>query len=155
MDDEQIRKLLSDLPTAPFIWSAEGKVVIMEEKVVEAGGDPFAVAAWVEAHGGDLDRTLPVVATRRGVTAIPKPKGKRYYVVPEKELAGSDVVLQKPTAAPRPRRFCGSPIDREVRREHQGQAGGGGRCHRRRGSGGYRRHRQPQRQAAQSVAARL
>ncbi len=95
MDDEQIRKLLSDLPTAPFIWSAEAKVVIMEEKVVEAGGDPLAVAAWVEAHGGDLDRTLPVVATRRGVTAIPKPKGKRYYVVPEKELAGSDVVLQK------------------------------------------------------------
>ncbi len=32
MDGEQIRKLLSDLPTAPFIWSAEGKVVIMEEK---------------------------------------------------------------------------------------------------------------------------
>ena len=45
------------------------------------------MAAWVEAHGGDLDRTLPVVATRRGVTAIPKPKGKRYYVVPEKELS--------------------------------------------------------------------
>ena len=33
---------------------------------------------------------LPVVATRRGVTAIPKPKGKRYYVVPEKELLRSD-----------------------------------------------------------------
>ena len=58
----------------------------MEEKVVEAGGDPEAVAEWVEAHGGDLDRTLPVVATRRGVTAVPKPKGKRYYVVPESEL---------------------------------------------------------------------
>lgn len=50
------------------------------------------MAAWVEAHGGDLDRTLPVVATRRGVTAIPKPKGKRYYVVPEKELARADAV---------------------------------------------------------------
>ncbi len=90
-DDDEIRKLLSDLPTAPFIWSPPGTVIIMEEKVVEAEGDTDAVAAWVEAHGGDLDRTLPVEATRRGVTAIPKPKGKRYYVVPEKELTGSDV----------------------------------------------------------------
>ena len=89
-DDDEIRKLLAGLPTAPFIWSAAGRVVIMEEKVVEAGGDPAAVATWVEAHGGDLDRTLPVVATRRGVTAVPKPKGKRYYVVPEAELSPSD-----------------------------------------------------------------
>ena len=89
-DEDQIRELLSGLPTAPFIWSAPGTVVIMEEKVVEAGGDPSAVAGWVEAHGGDLDRTLPVVATRRGVTAIPKPKGKRYYVVPERELLQTD-----------------------------------------------------------------
>ena len=48
------------------------------------------MAEWVEAHGGDLDRTLPVVATRRGVTAVPKPKGKRYYVVPETELTPHD-----------------------------------------------------------------
>jgi hypothetical protein len=90
MSDDEIRNLLSELPTAPFIWSPKGTVIIMEEKVVEAGGDPDAVATWVEAHGGDLDRTLPVVATRRNVTAIPKPKGKRYYVVPEKELLRSD-----------------------------------------------------------------
>lgn len=44
----------------------------------------------VEARGGDLDRTLPVVATRRGVTAIAEPKGKRYYVVPEQELLRAD-----------------------------------------------------------------
>jgi len=90
MSDDEIRRLLSELPTAPFIWSPPGTVVIMEEKVVEAGADPAAVAAWVEAHDGDLDRTLPVVATRRGVTAIPKPKGKRYYVVPETELLRAD-----------------------------------------------------------------
>jgi hypothetical protein len=86
MRDDEIRKLLSELPTAQFIWSPKGTVIIMEEKVLEAGGDPEAVAAWVEAQGGDLDRTLPVVATRRGVSAIPKPKGKRYYVVPESAL---------------------------------------------------------------------
>ncbi len=86
MTDDDIRKLLASLPTAPFIWSAAGNVVIMEEKVVDAGADPALVGAWVEANGGDLDRTLPVVATRRGVTSIPKPKGKRYYVVPEVAL---------------------------------------------------------------------
>ena len=90
MSDDEIRKLLSDLPTAPFIWSPPGTVIIMEEKVLEGDGDPEAVSAWVLAHGGDLDRTLPVVATRRGVTAVPKPKGKRYFVVPEKELLRSD-----------------------------------------------------------------
>jgi hypothetical protein len=88
-DDDAIRTLLAGLPTHPFIWAAKGHVVIMEEKVLEAGGDPDAVAAWVQAHGGDLDRTLPVVATRRGVTSIPKPTGKRYYVVPASALTGA------------------------------------------------------------------
>ena len=90
MSDHEIPTLLSSLPTAPFIWSPNGTVVIMEEKVVEAGGDPDAVAEWVEANGGDLDRTLPVVATRRGVTSVPKPKGKRYYVVPQSVLTPPD-----------------------------------------------------------------
>ncbi len=87
MTDDPIRDLLASLTPAPFIWSPKGTVVIMDEHVQEAGGDSAAVGEWVEAHGGDVDRTLPVVATRRGVTAIPKPVGKRYYVVPESELA--------------------------------------------------------------------
>jgi hypothetical protein len=87
MTDDPIRELLKGLTPAPFIWSPKGTVVIMDEHVQEAGGDSDAVGEWVEAHGGDIDRTLPVVATRRGVTAIPKPVGKRYYVVPESELA--------------------------------------------------------------------
>ena len=33
--------------------------------------------------------TVPVVATRRGVTRVPK--GRRYYVVPENELLPSPV----------------------------------------------------------------
>ena len=86
MTDDPIRKLLASLTPAPFIWSPKGTVVIMDEHVVEAGGESDAVGEWVEAHGGDIDRTLPVVATRRNVTAIPKPVGKRYYVVPETEL---------------------------------------------------------------------
>jgi len=87
MTDDSIRTLLANLTPAPFIWSPKGTVVLMDDHVQEAGGDSDAVGAWVEAHGGDIDRTLPVVATRRGVTAVPKPVGKRYYVVPESELA--------------------------------------------------------------------
>jgi hypothetical protein len=87
MTDDPIRNLLATLTPAPFIWSPKGTVVIMDDHVQEAGGDSDAVGDWVEAHGGDIDRTLPVVATRRGVTAIPKPVGKRYYVVPETEIA--------------------------------------------------------------------
>ena len=59
----------------------------MDAHVQEAGGDSDEVGAWVEEHGGEIDRTLPVVATRRGVTSIPKPVGKRYYVVPQSALA--------------------------------------------------------------------
>jgi hypothetical protein len=86
MTDDPIRTLLASLTPAPFIWSREGTVVIMDNHVQDAGGDSDAVGEWVEAHGGEIDRTLPVVATRRGVTAIPKPVGKRYYVVPESAL---------------------------------------------------------------------
>ncbi len=87
MSDDPIRKLLAGQTPAPFIWSPKGTVVIMDEHVVKAGGDSQAVGEWVEAHGGDIDRTLPVVATRRGVTNIAKPVGKKYYVVPEEALA--------------------------------------------------------------------
>ena len=86
MNDDSIRKLLASLTPAPFIWSPPGTVVIMDNHVQEAGGDSEAVGAWVEEHGGEIDRTLPVVATRRGVTSVPKPVGKRYYVVPESLL---------------------------------------------------------------------
>jgi hypothetical protein len=86
MTDNQIRKLLAGLTPAPFIWSADGHVVIMQSHVEDAGGDADAVLAWVEQRGGHMDRTLPVTATRRGVTSIPKPVGKKYYVVPEAAL---------------------------------------------------------------------
>ena len=86
MSDEKIRELLADLTPAPFIWAPKEHVVLIQTHVEEAGGDTDEVLAWVEARGGYLDRTLPVVATRRGVTAIPKPVGKRYYVVPETAL---------------------------------------------------------------------
>jgi hypothetical protein len=88
MTDDEIRKLLAGIDPTPFIWVPKGNVVIMQTAVEEAGGDPDEVLAWVEAAGGELDRTLPVVATRRGVTSVPKPVGKKYFVVPEAALAG-------------------------------------------------------------------
>ncbi len=87
MNDEEIRALLASVKPTPFIWVPKGNLVIMVSDVEEAGGDHDEVLAWVEAHGGELDRTLPVVATRRGVTSVPKPVGKKYYVVPESALA--------------------------------------------------------------------
>jgi len=88
MTEDSIRTMLAGLTPAPFIWAPKDHLVIMENHVEEAGGDPGEVLAWVEEHGGYGDRTLPVVATRRGVTSVPKPKGKRYYVLPQDALTG-------------------------------------------------------------------
>lgn len=84
--NDPIRKLLAGIEPAPFIWAPKGHLVIMQEKVQEAGADLDAVLAWVEEHGGQLDRTIPVASTRRGVSSVPKPKGKHYYVVPQDAL---------------------------------------------------------------------
>lgn len=88
MTDDPIRTLLAGLTPAPFIWSPKGTVVIMDEHVKAAGGDSEAVAEWVRAHGGHLDRTVPQTGNRRAISPIPKAKSKPYYVVPETELAG-------------------------------------------------------------------
>ena len=85
-ENDSIRKLLADIGPAQFIWAPKGHVVIMQEKVEEAGADLDEVLAWVEEHGGEIDRTMPVANTRRGVTSVPKPKGKPYYVVPQAAL---------------------------------------------------------------------
>jgi hypothetical protein len=86
--DDPIRSLLAGIPPQPFIWAEKDCVVIMEDKVVEAGADLDKVRAWVESVGGHEDRTIPVAGTRRGTSAVPKPVGRRYYVVPEAALSG-------------------------------------------------------------------
>ena len=84
---DPIRTLLASIPPQPFIWCDKGCVVIMEDKIVEQGADLAEVLAWVASVGGHEDRTMPVANTRRGVTAVPKPVGRRYYVVPEVALS--------------------------------------------------------------------
>ena len=88
MTDDPIRTLLAGLTPVPFIWSRKGTVVFMDEQVRAAGGDSKAVAEWVEAHAGDVDRTVPQTGNRRAISMIPKAQSKTYYVVPESELAG-------------------------------------------------------------------
>jgi len=84
--NDPIRELLADIAPAPFIWAPKDHIVIMQDKVEQAGADLDKVLAWVEQHGGQLDRTMPVANTRRGVTSVPKPQGKQYYVVPQNAL---------------------------------------------------------------------
>jgi hypothetical protein len=86
--DDPIRSLLAGIPPQPFIWAEKDCVVIMEDKVVEAGADLDEVRAWVESVGGHEDRTIPIAGTRRGTSAVPKPVGRGYYVVPEAALSG-------------------------------------------------------------------
>ena len=89
--DDSIRELLAGIPPQPFIWAEKGCVVIMEDKITESGADPDDVLAWVESVGGHEDRTIPVAGTRRGTSAVPKPVGRRYYVIPETALRGDAV----------------------------------------------------------------
>jgi hypothetical protein len=77
---DPIHKLLKSLPQQPF-WAPQGNVAILEEAVVEAGGDPDAVLAWVEEHGGKHDRTVP--KSKRSVfSQLPVGDSVHYYVVP-------------------------------------------------------------------------
>ena len=54
MSDDPIRELLAAIPPQPF-WAPKGQTVILEEHVIEAGGDLAEVERWVEAHGGRRD----------------------------------------------------------------------------------------------------
>lgn len=84
MTDDPIRELLAAIEPQAF-WAPEGQTVILEEKVVEAGADPEAVEQWVEAHGGRLDRTVPVghrsVLSRQAV-----PDVQRFFLIPTEAL---------------------------------------------------------------------
>jgi hypothetical protein len=84
---DPIRKLLSGVPPAMFMGNPTGTVAIMEERVVEAGGDPDEVLEWVREHGGYPDKSFSVT-TRQRQPLSPKqnPPTKRFYVIPEDAL---------------------------------------------------------------------
>ena len=84
-DSDPIKTLLAGLTPALFLGNPSDTVAIMQEKVVDAGGDPDAVLEWVREHGGSQDRTFGVRA-RQGFDMRPKAPSKYYFVVPEDEL---------------------------------------------------------------------
>lgn len=82
---DPIRALLADIQPALFLGNPPDTVAIMQDKVVEAGGDPAEVLAWVREHGGHPDKTFGV-RTRQGFDMRPKAASKQYYVVPQDAL---------------------------------------------------------------------
>lgn len=95
MTDDPIRELLAAIPPQPF-WAPKGLTAILQSKVIDAGGDPDAVERWVEAHGGRLDRTVPVghrsVLSREAV-----PDVQHFFLVPDEALAADPAVAQRTT----------------------------------------------------------
>ncbi len=86
-DDDPIRELLAGCTPALFMGNPKGTVVIMESKVVEAGGDPGDVLEWVRAHDGYPDKSFATSTRRgRGPTLKPREAPKPYYVIPEDAL---------------------------------------------------------------------
>ena len=85
--DDPIRSLLAGITPALFMGNPAGTVVLMESKVVEAGGDPDEVLEWVRTHGGYPDKSFAVSTRRgRGPTLKPREASKPYYVIPEDAL---------------------------------------------------------------------
>ncbi|HEV2785224.1 MAG TPA: hypothetical protein VGV67_02455 [Solirubrobacteraceae bacterium] len=83
---DPIRKLLAGIPPAMFLGNPPGTVAIWQSRVIEAGGDPDAVLAWVREHGGYPDRSFPVSA-RQGLRLGPQSETKHFYVIPESALS--------------------------------------------------------------------
>jgi hypothetical protein len=82
---DPIRKLLAGVAPTMFLGNPAGTIAIMEERVVEAGGDPEEVLAWVREHGGYPDKTFSVVK-RHALSPKNNPPSKLFYVIPEGEL---------------------------------------------------------------------
>jgi hypothetical protein len=84
MTDDFIRELLAAIAPQPF-WGPKGQTVVLHEHVIEAGGDPAAVERWVEAHGGRLDRTVPV-GHRSVKSRLAVPSVQRFFLIPDEAL---------------------------------------------------------------------
>ena len=72
-----------------FLGNPSGTVAIMRDRVVNAGGDPDAVLAWVKERGGWEDKSFSSIR-RFGTGTEPRPRKptQLFYVVPEDALSG-------------------------------------------------------------------
>lgn len=87
MNDDPIQALLISVQPSGFIDRTPGTVALLRSRVEEAGGDPDAVAQWVKAHGGHVDRTQRYL--RKGLGARPRQQesaSEEFYVVPTDAL---------------------------------------------------------------------
>jgi hypothetical protein len=88
MSDDEIRALLASVRPSAFIDRTPGTVALLRSRVEEAGGDPGAVARWVETRGGRVDRTLPYRQKGHGERYGQKlSEPEEFYVVPVEALA--------------------------------------------------------------------
>jgi len=89
MVEDPIRALLSRLPKSSMLPRPAGAVAITRSRVVEAGGDPDTVAAWIESHGGSVQRTRPIKSRglRPGRYVAREVPAEAFYVVPRDELS--------------------------------------------------------------------
>ncbi len=86
--EKQIRALLSSLQPSAFIDRTPGTVALLRSRVEKAGADPDAVARWVEAKGGRVDRTQSYFVAGHGPRCGHKVShAKEFYVVPAEALA--------------------------------------------------------------------
>ena len=87
MNEDEIRALLGSVRPSAFIDRTPGTVALLRSRVEEAGGDPDAVARWVEARGGRVDRTLPYRQQGHGKRYGHKlSEAEEFYVVPVEAL---------------------------------------------------------------------
>ena len=87
MKDNDVRALLASVQPSGWIDRTPNTVAILRSRVEEAGGDPDAVADWVRAHGGRVDRTPAY--WRKGLGPRYRQlesTGKEFYVVPTEAL---------------------------------------------------------------------
>ena len=88
MNGDAVRTLLAHMAPSGFIDRTPGTVAFLRSRVEEAGGEPEAVARWVKACGGRVDRTPPY--RRRGLGSRcgqRESSGEEFYVVPSEALA--------------------------------------------------------------------
>jgi hypothetical protein len=87
-EDDPIRSLLADIPTASMIRTPPGMVAILCSRIEAAGGDLDAVVAWVEQHDGYMDRTAPIRSRglRPGQKVAREAPGEVYFAVPSVAL---------------------------------------------------------------------
>ena len=86
--DKKIRAVLASVTPSGFIDRTPGTIAVLRRRVEEAGADPDAVARWVEANDGRVDRTQSHRVVGKGPRFGAKEStAEEFYAVPTAALA--------------------------------------------------------------------